>query len=568
MKKEQEKDLIKLDNNLFHKTRIILSGVLATAMLMSSAACGKTEETVQVDNYGTEGLTESVAESSTNSQTGTGTESDASSSTYDTANGSSLREFFGEKLEWKDTIPTPDGEIKVDTTYMVPTGDLMNAYECTYVDSGLDQEEAIVRNLFGDTAEKLEEITYTNNTEFIPFLYRMRSIMSQWEEIDMDTPEQEIFDKFYSAINADNSYTYKWSDDADKYFHFYKGKYNGVDYGLILGYDYLERKRYIVFEPVNIDDVYPDKGYKTLMVESSKSIIGKDLDYENECALKPGDVKHEAADFLQKKLNLNRNTIYLAEDGVSSRLADTYNSAYSSNEGISVLSFSDADYISTEKAMIPDGAPREMFILAEQRDLAAEGMKEHNTDYWSYMNGYKFSNVEEANVTRDGYAVYLVSPFDTLDGTNVDDIDDEDESSNQSAENNYDVTYLQSSEMWDQYFNTSSNSGIIMVNDMGIYGVNLEISNSIDNIVENVKLLDFEQIKECAKTEISENFNVKTVGGSASIPFFNLTYYPVKDKNDTSKVTYIPTWQIIVSGNSGMSLVLINAVDGSIIREE
>ena len=106
------------------------------------------------------------------------------------------------------------------------------------------------------------------------------------------------------------------------------------------------------------------------------------------------------------------------------------------------------------------------------------------------------------------------------------------------------------------------------MNSKGLYGVDLEMSSTVLDVTENVKLLEFDKIKECVKTTL-ENFNPEDMKSVVDIHIqsFNLSYLPVVLDESKKEFDYVPCWTIGTIMTNNFVVFNINAIDGTLIQE-
>ena len=535
------------------KFKKVISCVLAVTLCLSAGGCGKGKTVV--DDYGAEAG---------------GTDTAATSSTYtdgisvESGNGQALRDIYGKKVEWKDEFNIKGIPFEMNINYTVPELDGLNVYTKKAVNDGKADEEKIVEALFGDSAKKLEELKYVNETDYMPMMYKYREI-KQTSEYYMAVDDSEADDEWigmdrdYTIITSASTESFKWVDDQNMYIHMYEGDYKGERFGLILAYDYVASVKYIFFEPISIKDYYPEHDFKSLYVAESNTMMGEPIEYDNKCTKSMSDIRSEADTFLKDKLQMG-GVVETTESSeiykftVTDNLASFMNSTFITGSfvnierGNSVLMFSDSDYLSTIRAGT-EGQGVDYSILAEQKDLYAEYLASHEG---SEISVYEFlasqgqdikEAVGEPNFYVDGYALFLGTEYDALAG---------------------DFNYMST-------FNMGlTNKGIIKVTSKGIYGVDLEICEETTDVVENVKLLDTEKIKESIKEELADRFEPEKLENPSTVQVrdMSLNYAPYSEDNSKEEYMTIPIWNITLLGNydgTHMASVRVNAMDGSII---
>ena len=530
----------------------LLCAALSAAFILSATGCGKTEAD-EVTDYGVNTAATAVTEEAGASDNGTTT--DAAPSSNDMTNGGTLKEQFGDRVEWKESIAVQGIEASIDFQEEMPDDYEMNVYYTKRPDDSAESEEAMVKALFGDTAEKLESVSYTTQTENMSLLYKYRDILS-----DIEGTEPQ-----YSVITSSFTDKYTWADEAYYYIHMYKGKYNDMDYALLLAYDYNKSRKYIFFEPTDVNQYFPDGNYKTMMLEAANDTAGNILDVDNACDLSVDELMDQAKSFAGEKLLLSdainkwvdyddfrysiltsgilygldsldpysvSRTLYSKAKGVWSMEDDS---------GLSMLSFSDSDYVSTMYATADKYGFRDYEILGEQNDLVTDGMEQYKMGYWDYLSLGVSGREENPTVVRDGYALYLGNEMGSGGVESIGDY----------------------------------NYGVIEITSKGIYGADIILSYEVTDKSENVGLLKFDQMKDCIKTAL-DDLDLEKLDNPTSIQLLGLymTYAKV-EKEGSDEADFVPAWAFSVLPGTGYSYatntyadVVINAMDGSLISKE
>ena len=113
--------------------------------------------------------------------------------------------------------------------------------------------------------------------------------------------------------------------------------------------------------------------------------------------------------------------------------------------------------------------------------------------------------------------------------------------------------------------------GSIYYTDKGLYCVDISLVTEIDNVIEGVQLLSFNNIKDAFKKALENDTDISQ-RSSASLEVFSIafTYVLIEDEKNPNKATYVPAWYFLTKDNkqkSGeQSLTyshVINALDGS-----
>ena len=536
-----------------YKLKRAFCGILAMSLCFSMTGCGKDK-----NDFSDYGNGDTIVASDSGSETASST----NGLKVEKGNHESLRKFYGTKSKkWEDAFQINTTNFNVDVDFYIPDIDGLNVYNMRVMDDGKSIEEEIVKNIFGDSAKKIEELKYVNETDYIPLMYKYRKIKNYSDFINNLNENQttgDIFDR--SVIDSSFTETYKWLDDTDLYLHMYEGDYEGHRFGLLLGYDYNINKRYIFLEPISISEYFPNNDFKSLVVTGSYDKLSQPLDIDNACSLSMDEIKSNAASFIENKLKLSgvgeiTEDAFLYQWQNSDNLA-SYDSTtmsvgtltgYHYNPGSSVLMFSDKDYISTLKNKT-DGDKLDYEILSSQNDIYADYMKSHSN---SDTNIYQFlstssveikSMLDTPNLTTDGYAVYLQNDYSLIeDWINIDAL-------------------------------TPGNTGSIKFTSKGLYSVDLEISSEVLDKVENVKLLELDKIIESFKAQLPEKYLPEKFHNAEKITIGNahLKYLPLAgDTNDGNKYSNIPVWVIELwegdQPEGGYGEAYVNAMDGTLM---
>ena len=533
-----------MKRNSYKFTYLILAG----AMLLSSfTGCGKKDTTV-VD-YGVDPSNPGSSEVSSPG------DSASSSSTAVKTSSKTLKEQFGDAVKWQDPFTAQDVSFKTNKVKNIPDVEYLNMYEVTSYDVSSAGEQEFADKFFDDGATKLEELKYVDDTSYMIQMYKYRNLeyifrLSQLDESASD----EDYDKDFSIITADSGIDYKWIDGDEYSIHMYEGKYNGINYGLIIGYSPLNNRKYVFFEPTDIREYYPDQEFKTLMLESDATQFGGTLDSGNICTLEEQEIQDLASAFVQEKFGLSDFDAQMSNDfnGYNDTIADLvyYMSDSQGNVGgRSVMTFSDGDYISTTDYLLDSNGFRSADCLAEQDDLVKTYMEEHNIDFaWEgfYRSLMNDSSKKTANVVRDGYAVYLSSPFTV--GT-------------ESA-----ASYLNSYRSMVE----SVNSGCVMVTSKGIYGVDMVLGLETVDATESVELADFQTITDSCIQILDEKMDLPSLGNlkNMNLSSIDLVYEAVEDEDGDGVYEVVPAWAFYFSDESAIIYVVVNAIDGSYVYYE
>ena len=205
--------------------------ILAGAIVLSTIGCGKKDDTVVVDYGGRDAAPSSSENGTPGDSTGIG----------DTLTSSkTLVEQLGDYAKWTEPFTAQDITFETNKLYKVPDAEYVNSYAVQVPSLSSEDEQAFADRFFDDGATKLEELKYTNESQYMIQMYKYKKLLYQFEinHYDYEANGEGGIERDFSCINADSDVDYKWLDNDDYSIHMYEGEYNGIDFGLIIGYDY------------------------------------------------------------------------------------------------------------------------------------------------------------------------------------------------------------------------------------------------------------------------------------------------------------------------------------------
>ena len=487
---------------------------LAAALMLSGTACGKEE--IKIDDYIVE--TDTGSEGDTNS-TESGSENNQ-------AVGGSLREMFGENISVNETFTIGGVTAIFKLKYEVPDEEHINVYEGKFIDNSSDIENQIVSNFFGGTEKKLEEIKYVNDSDYIPLMYKYNDAILFLLSSNVDAAAAADLECFPGNIDSSFDKVYTWVDGDTFYIHMYEGEYKGNKYGMIYYYDKAMAIRNIYICPISVTEYFTDFDAKTMFVVDQQTDFGSD----NLCKMSESDITNETNELLEL-LGMNKNDIILS-----------YNPAMAV-PGTKVFgSLGLTDYSKMPQIAFSDGDDMNSVIKINStnpggRTFAYEVLREQQPSQPGQ------SGSDDVNFIENGYAVYLCAEA-YLNNANPD-------------------------------YGNIFNRGNIYYTDKGLYEADLSVAAEIDNVVNDVQLLSFDNIKESLKDAIGNDQDItQKSSGSLDITKVEFTYNLIHDDEDANKASYVPAWYFEVEDNklkSGEDRIkywyIINAIDGTLLEE-
>ena len=523
--------------------RVIISAALAAAMIFSAVGCGQ-KDSVDVSEYGGEDVDISAVPEKDETNIAEDIEITSEADDSEDAKQSDTKSFT-----WNEALDAQGKVIDIDAYVEIPDLKSLNVYNAsTNLDKTYDEKE-LVDKLFDSDVEELKEVKYTNADDYIIQLYKLDRLTAQFNR------EETMID--FVVIDSNYQKTFKWVDLNSYSIHMYKGKYMGMNYALILGYDHDIRETYIYFMPISIKELFPDRAFKTLVAKRSVDKYGNPNETDNKCNMAEDDVKTIAEDFLEGRIGMSDfdSKIGLDPYEYSSSVSDMNLGMYEEsddNKCMSTLVFSEGEYIATAKS-IKDETYRHNILLAEQENRAQEYMdtSPNATDLTSATFNLQIQTepLPEDQLFEDGYAVYLDDIYNVYAGQEI-------------------QTNTTNGIGWG-FSSAIGNQGCIMVNEKGVIGVDLMLKYRTNDVVENVELLKFDKIQESIRSALENDVDIKSLGeGALTLPGISLCYTEVRDLSDENKVSLVPSWKFLVFSDNGASFVKINAIDGSLIMNE
>ncbi len=537
---------------------------LSALLCLSLAGCGKDESVV--DDYGTDDVEVAVDTEGGSPTDGSPTDSSVMESvSVSNETDTTLKDFFGEGVSFTEDRTIDGHTINADAYFEVPDQNHLNAYNMKKIDDGKADEETIVKNFFGDSAEKLESVKYENATDYITLMYKYDYIKRAYDNSVLAKEKgayYQLTQAYDGMIDSSTQDLYGWLDNEDLYIHMYEGDYEGKKFVMLLAYNYISGTRYIFIEPKSIKEYFPDYDFKTLVVSGSTDTASNPLSLDNKCDKEPEELKGEAQKFLDNVLHLNekynpdaapydyseacaRTGILFYASAVNMATAQ-YNDGF--DPGYSVLNFSTVDYISTIRAAGIQGFASDYRLLSEQRNILSEHLASHDgskyTDYDLLSSTVVDDYIDPPQTDIDGYAFFIGDNDTSLDGLNVLD--------------NPNTVKVE-----------SGNTGIIKYTSNGFYGLDITLSKEIVDTVENVRLLEFDKISESFWNGIEEQADFSKINNSKEVQMFDMemTYFPYSESEDSDTYMMIPVWSFnctTLTPGIGMT-VSINAMDGSVV---
>ena len=103
----------------------------------------------------------------------------------------------------------------------------------------------------------------------------------------------------------------------------------------------------------------------------------------------------------------------------------------------------------------------------------------------------------------------------------------------------------------------------VYVTDKGVISIDILNPITVTKVTNQVEILPLSTIQELMKNEVSEHPEKYDFKEYRYMTDMELIYFPVRDKENSSKLSYLPVWRL--SSQHYINPVLINGIDGSVI---
>lgn len=544
---------------VLRKTSIVI--MMLSGLLMSG--CGKGgDEGYEIEDYG--GMEYSEQESVNNSDD----REEKSDSIYEDDEYS-----VSVDLDWNDNLQMDRFNVKTSIRgKQTILNDDVKIYTCSRVDDFGQEEINIVEALFGKDYTKLESVSCSDGSSYIPLINKYKSLMADFEQYDKGAVDEKAapdlsaksFVTNYQSTNVSENEKFKWTDNDKYHIHMYEGNYNGERFSLLLAYDNVRNVKYTFFHPVDIKDYYPEweSSTGTVMLRNSQDLYGRKDTTPNNCDLSEEEVENEITEFLTGKLHMKDTEADLGNGfKVYSMTADPFigsvdsltTDGESNADGISMVIFSDSDYLRTVVGYSPefededvdaicDWMARSVEILTNQDDpgnaQSSEDLENILFDFTKYISTDEMSK-GGIRYTVDGYAMYLNPAFQ------------------EAYENNSVIGKLNSG--------IEVNSGVVEVTSKGIFSADIIQMLDIEQ-VEKADLADISVIKDAVKNALSSDACPERLS-ERNLLMINEVYFSYYLLNDSK---YIPVWiySVTTDDYSQSADIIVDAVTGELVRFE
>lgn len=279
-----------LNGGKLNKTAISIALVLSIAL----CGCGKKAETVT--DYGKSSTSEKNASST--SVDGSTTEISADSGIIPPA------QMQGDPV-WEKTIAADDIPVEISINTLLWDEEPLHAFEAMQITEADVHEEQIVRNLFGDTAKKMNCKLDESDELHSKIEYKIVEIYVYVHPESLSTTDNGSTVTELSQLSS-------WFDEDEIFCHCYEGEHEGITYQLMLCYQRLDNLLYLAFYPVNPGDAIHEPKYvqATVVDETGGPMISGRTEYDvvkskqNRTQMSERDLKRMANAFMKDQFGI------------------------------------------------------------------------------------------------------------------------------------------------------------------------------------------------------------------------------------------------------------------------
>ena len=480
-------------------------GIIAMCLALALAGCGK-GESYTVADYEVNPNEEASASAEISSEAETSSDSvSGADSTGELQSEGDLSKKLGNlSHDWAASFSTNGITVNLNAHSEIQDSNALPVYRVSEMNESSFNEEEIVKNVFGDSAQEIKRDLDKNDGD-------SALLVEQIQHLYFGFHPEEVEGLSYEEQVAKNTVP-GWIEEDGYYIHTYEGTYQDIEYELFLGYEQQYHSAYIALFPKNLGDYFHNHDIDT----AASYWVGSDL-------AEQGQVK--------EFLSLNR----MQESDVDDRI-------------------SEAESILRDKLnmKIPDN-----YLRAGMDDSGYDKM------YTFYFNqkalndaGYKnIFNVENIYDLMDafnkmGENTYMLDGFDSLPTYSLGGQEIFIDPRGGSAGGKTVAVY---------------SNGEVYLTSEGVMGLWQVYNSQYEEMMsDNVPILNYDSITKALEDDLTESLTAAEFkSDTLNLSEARMVYYPVPSPDVNGEMTLVPAWEFV---NTNYDVfVFINAMDGSLI---
>ncbi len=241
-------------------------GIIAMCLALSLAGCGKGESYTVADyEVNPNEEVSASAEISSEAETSGDFDSGEDNAPELQSDGSLSKKLGDLSHDWATSFSAAGMTVNLNAHSELKDSENLPIYKVSTVKESDINEEEIVKNIFGDSAKKIQRDLDKNDGD--------SALLVEWiQHLYFGVHPEEVEGLSYEEQLAKNTVP-GWIEEDGYYIHSYEGKYRELDYEFFLGYDKRNNAVYTALFPNYLGDYFHNQEIDT----STAYWIGSDL---------------------------------------------------------------------------------------------------------------------------------------------------------------------------------------------------------------------------------------------------------------------------------------------------
>lgn len=240
------------------------SGIILSCLALSLAGCGG-KERYTVDEYANSNSEETEVASGTSSGASESSNSESPYSESAASEGTTAaavsegklsQKLGGTTYEWGTSFTASGVNVNLNAHSEIKDTDSLPVYKVSLLKESDMNEDEVVKNIFGDSAKKIDRQLDYNNGDSAELISDINSLYFNYHS---DKIESLSFEEEMAISSAEG-----WCEEDGFTIHTYEGTYQGIEYELFIGYDRQDNTRMISLYPKNIGEYFGNEKLDTI----------------------------------------------------------------------------------------------------------------------------------------------------------------------------------------------------------------------------------------------------------------------------------------------------------------